>query len=650
MPPYTSIWNSGRTGAGAVQAAIAAALLVLLPQPVTAEPPVLDEIVVSASRTPLPAEEVGSSFTVISAEDLQKRGDIRTAEILRRVPGLSISTAGGFGQQTQLRIRGADANHTLVIIDGIEVSDPSAGAEFFFDNLTSDGIERIEILRGPQSALYGSDSIGGVVQIQTLSPGGLPRFITSLETGSLGTHRASVSGTISEGRLSLAGGIGGFWTDGISAADERLGNPETDGHKSHNLRARAEIALTEQITFDAAGFVLGGDVETDSPPHDNANRSERIERHFRTGVRWQSKDGSAHARADIALSARESDNFGNFLSRTEGRRKKTSIKAGFSLPAPADKSILQSIDFTFEDEREEQIATFGNSGSTKTRGYAAEYRIGLAKQFFVSAGVRHDQNQNFKDTTTGRLSASWRIPASRTRLHASVGTGIKNPTLVEIHGFGASFVGNPNLEPEKAIGWDIGIGQEFLEGRLAFDITGFKNRIRNAINGFAACNPPPENCRTALNFPGTTKSEGIEFVARAELLPELSLRGNWTTIRTHGPDGRERVRHPRHTWTVGLDGNWSLAGFPVMGALELHRTGRQRDDDFSSFPAVRETLRGFSLLSASFSLAVSDRVSLFVRGENLLDQNYQEVINYGALGLTAFIGIRITSGGMLNTP
>jgi vitamin B12 transporter len=606
----------------------------------------LDPIVVTATRTETPLSQVGSALTVITAEELEQQQIRYVSDVLREVPGLAVNRSGGVGQFTQLRIRGAEGNHTLVLIDGIEVNDPSADSEFDFARLLAADIERIEILRGPQSVLYGSDAIGGVVNIITKRGRGRPTFTGSLEGGSFSTAQAnaSMSGSGAQYHFLLSGA--GFHTDGISVASERRGNSEADRHENVTVFGKLGWSPLDFLALDFVGRYTGFRTEGDgfdfvtglgafgAVDADTETRGEQLFGRAQAKLklcadRWEHIFGLGYTEHDR-------DNFVSGVkdSRFKGSKHKFDYQTNLYLATPELAESKHTLTFAFDAEWEAVVsrsAFIDIDRDIETRSFAGQYQLSLFDRVFLSAGLRYDQNDLFADATTYRITAAYRHKESGTRLKGSYGTGVKNPTIFELFGFTQTFRGNPNLQAEEGRGWDIGIEQALFDGRLLLDVTYFDQRIDKLIVGAG---------QTALNLDGESRSYGVEVAVLLALLSGLDLRGTYTYMHTRDANGNELVRRPQHLGSVGV--NYRFLADRANVTLGVIYNGRQSDFAFDAFfnrSIVR--LGAYTLVNLAASYQVTRNVQLFGRLENLLDDHYEEVFTFGAPGRAGYAGVRV---------
>lgn len=607
------------------------------------EPPsalTLEPIVVTANRVPTPAAEVGSAVTVITRQELEDRQIRQVSDVLRTVPGVAVNRTGPLGQSAQIRIRGSESNQTLVLIDGVEVNDPSSESEFDFAHLMADDIERIEVLRGPQSALYGSDAIGGVVNIVTRRGEGPVGGTASLEGGGYGTVRdhASVSG--GDDDLDVLLGAAGLLTDGTSAA--RRGS-EADGTRNGTVYTKIGLHPSELVDIDVIGRYTrfrtdldgfaGGLGAIDSRDDvDGSTFLGRIQGRLKLlDGRWEHVVGLSYV--DDSRDYRDGDDI--VTSSYRGKTTRIDYQTNLSLDTEALLPAEHRLTFAVDHEEQQADSDSGFADFSRrigSTGLVGQYQLGLFDSLFLTGSVRHDLNDLFRDTTTWRLTAAYRIDATGTKLRASYGTGVKNPTLFELYGFTNTYRGNPNLKPERAEGWDAGFDQEVWGDRVVLDATYFEQRISDLIVGSG---------QGSANLPGTATARGVELGVSVIPIDDLTVRAAYTYTDAQDATGAELVRRPRNI--ASLDINYRFLDGAATVNLGIDYNGPQKDlafdEAYNSSPA---TLDGYTLVNLAASYQVSDRVQVYGRIDNLLDEAYEEVWTYGSLRRAGYLGMKVS--------
>jgi vitamin B12 transporter len=604
----------------------------------TAGAQLLPETVVTATRTETPSRQIGSAITVVTGEELQRRQIRFVSDGLRQVPGVSVNRTSGFGSSTDIRIRGAEANQTLVLIDGVKVNDPALSSQFNFGNLLTSDIDRIEVLRGPQSVLYGSDAIGGVVNIITKRGEGEPKVRASAEYGSFDTFQATT--TLSSGSKLYDFSLNGAFleTDGISAASEDDGNTEKDGNRNKTVQGRFGVRPADNIELSVNGRWQRAKVRTDGfndVAEDDGSFTNTTERFGRAEAKISFLDKRwehifAGALFDNKL---ESDGGAFGASSTTGDRRTLQYQTNFNIETPEFAEAGHTFSLGVDSDRE-QVRTVNSFSSVdrtlKSTSLYGLYQIGLWDRLFLTGGGRHDNNDFFADATTFRLTGALLFPETNSKLHMSGGTAVKNPTVFELFGFTSTFSGNPDLTPEKSEGFDIGIEQSFFGGKVIGDITFFQNRIQDLIIGFGS---------TAVNQDGATRVKGIELSGSAEVIDGLNLGASYTWMTTKDANGDQLVRRPKHG--ASLSANYAFLEKKRANVnVAVVYNGTQQDVAFG--PLRRVTLHDYVLLNVGGSYRINDYVEIFARGENLLNQEYQEVFSFDTPGIAAYGGLRIS--------
>lgn len=611
-----------------------------------------EEVVVVGSYVPRPAREVGSAVTILTAEDIELRQTALGAELLREVPGAAVNRAGQTGALTQVRIRGAEGNHTLVFIDGIEANDPAQSFEYNFADLMTWDIERIEVLRGPQSALYGSEAIGGVVSLTTTDP--LPGFHgqARVEGGSFGTTQYGA--TVSGGSESVRGLLSAnrYDTDGISQSAIQSG--EKDGYETTTLHGKVDVAITDRLEARLVVRHSDNEVETDRQDFDfpdtptqgqlvdSDDRTESEQLYGLAELRARFVDDRWLHRLAIGYTDTESDSYSSdeYSSGVRGERRQYEYETTFLFGGSDFRHALTGGVEREEWKFENVVPSYPDANHTQDddqTSFIAEYDVSVRDNTSVSVSVRHDRNDLFDDATTFRATGSYLFAGPATRVHASYGQGITNPSFFELFGYAPStFEGNPDLEPEKSHGWDLGVEQALWDGRALVDVTYFDATLEDEI---ATVFDFTTFLSTPVNQSGESERRGIEVTLQARLNDAWSVRGSYTYLDATDPDGADEVRRPENTGS--LDVNYAFLGGRGNVNVGALFNGEQQDNEFvNATPATRVTLDSYTLMNAAVTFDVTPRVQVFVRGENLLDEDYTEVFGFRSPGAAGYLGVR----------
>ncbi len=615
----------------------------------------LDEIVVTAGLQPLAAEDVAGSLTVITREEIERRQVQYLSELLRDVPGFAVSQAGGTGSLTQVRVRGAEANHLLVLIDGVRANDPASGDEFQFQQALTADIERVEIIRGPQSATWGTDALAGVINIirrSDVEPGG--SFIkSSVEGGSFGSLKAGVQGGMQHGRATLSGGMAYLESDGTNIS---RASGEDDGTENATVDGRFEYAASESLLltltgqhidarsdFDGVSFVTG--LPEDADLHSETDRT------YLSGMAALSRPDSRWD-ASASLHWLDSDNSnysaGAWESATAADSLELQLRTSMGLIAssPADHRLTLAFDYRDVSFTQRGVATdFGNPNQDQgydVSGYAAEYVGRPVDGLTWTLSARRDDYSAFEDATTWRLAASKRWD-NGFRLRGSLGTGSKAPTFIERFGFYPDFFqGNPDLEPESSTGWEVGVDFPVVGSDLSMSATWFDQELEDEIDGFVF--DPASGLFTAVNRPGASARQGIELVLAGPLTDSLSFDASytWTDATESGAAStpRPEIRRPEHMANLNL--NQAFADGRGNVNLNVSYNGAQLDHYFPppAFARTQVELDGFTLVDLAVSWALTARLEVTGRITNLLDEHHEEIFGFARPGIGFHAGLR----------
>ena len=606
------------------------------------QPAQLGEIVVTATRDEVPIEQVGSSITVITAKEIEQQQLHTVADALRMVPGLDVVRTGSFGGTTSVFIRGAKSEHTLVLIDGIEVNDPSStGGAFNFANLTTDNIERIEILRGPQSTLYGSHAIGGVINIITNQGDGKLKGFLSAEGGSFYTARETAGLSGGSNLLQYALTVSRLDTGGISAADERYGNTERDGYQNSSVAGRLGITPTNNtqidmtLRFDRSHTAVdnGGGAGMDDPNH--IIRSDEL--FFRTqgwlallDGRWEQKLGVSFA--DTSWRDDNDPDTAHPLDLLRSSFHGQSVKVDWqhTLRLHKTTTLVVGAETTEENAKSDYYSdgTWGPYSSTwderfaRTTGVYLQDQLSLFDTWHSTFGGRVDDHSKFGTEATYRFSTSYLIKQSDTRLKGSYGTGFKAPSLYQLY----SSYGSPDLKPDKSIGWDLGVEQGLPFMKTILGATWFRNEYSQMI----------DFDMTTWKYTNVAKahSQGLELTASLQPLDNLGLKAAYTYTETRDDiSGAQLARRPKNKLT--FDANYRFIQQANLN-LGLVYVGTRYDD-----AANTQKMKDYLLVNLAGSYDLSKSLQLFGRIENLFDRKYEEVAGYGTPGIGAYAGIKV---------
>jgi len=603
-----------------------------------------DEIIyVTAARVPVEAGDATSAVTLLDEAALDARGPVFLADILRASPGLAVSRSGSMGSLTQIRARGSEANHVLVLIDGVEAANPFTGEADFADFLFDD-IGRVEVARGEQSALWGADAIGGVIALTTRRPGEGPDWGLRAEAGSFSSRRltARYGYGAEAGDLTLSAGH--FTTDSIDVSGT---GGDLDGYQNDTVgltgRHRFGAGWTVDGSLRWTGYEGASDADTDYDGllDDTDNRREGSQVFARLGLTGETAISgiTLDHRASLRLTDHAARTFsgGSRTGRTLGQRRGVAYQLTGRWSVGAVDHRLTGL---LEQERDEtkNDAGPGNGANqtreVETRAVAVDY--GLSRgPLALTASARHENNDRFDDAFTWRIGAAWAVDAVDGRVRVSAGEAVKNPGVFELFGyFPDYFVGNPDLVPERSSGWEIGFEQSLADGAARWAVTWFDSELTDEIYTDFGVFPA-----TARNANGVSTRRGVEVEGAADLSPAWSVFGSATWLESRA-DGAAEIRRPEHVASVTLD--WHAPGSDFSGSLSADYTGEQRDTEFGGFTTV--TLDAYTLVSGRLAWSVTPGIEAYIRGDNLLDEEYQDVYGYHTQGRGIYLGLRFDNG------
>ncbi len=600
-------------------------------QPATDDSPQasgLETLLVTAHRVP-----TSTPTLPVIVRDLDTRPDVGT-DALRDLPSFAISQAGSMGSLTQVRVRGAEANHLLVLLDGVEIMDPTTDAGFNFANLNMAGIHRLEYLPGAHSAIWGSDAVAGVLQFSTRPASTLRRV--ELEGGSFDSRfvRAQLAATEPDYYYNLS--ISDFTTDGTNIS--RAGK-EDDGYDNRSWFAsggldRGNWALRSLVRqgrtrsdFDPTPFPAYLPVDGDRQNRHHEDLALVGLDAVGAGGRWEEHLTLSYFKTTNSTQA---DGMRTESNRGE-RWQLTSTTRWQPHPDHAFDLLLEHKDESFEQRGEPSV--FGDPNQRQdfnSNSAGIEWQAALLDTLQLAASARYDHNDQFEDSHSFRLSSRYPLTA-HTSVWAAWGTGIKQPSFVERYGFTPdSFIGNPNLDSETNVHASLGIEQ--IWGSWQLSLTGFRDRLKDEIDGFYF--DPDAGGFTAINQQGTSRRRGLELSAsRPWDSGTLQLGGSY--LHAEDPDGSREIRRPAWLGFARLQQRWGLASL----SLDAFYVDDQDDLDFATFPATRVDLNSYTLLNAQLSLQLPHRMDIGVRIANLLDERYEDQLGYEAPGRAVYLSM-----------
>jgi len=603
-------------------------------------------IVVTANRLAVKLDDVPSSVTVITRSEIEESKFTYVLDALRLVPSLDIIQTGPSGGATSIFMRGTKSEHTLVLLDGIEINDPiTPGRTVDLAHMGLSNVEQIEIIRGPQSTLYGSDAMGGVINIITRHGSGSPSGSIELGGGSLGSMQTQAHLSGSSDKLEYSIGASHNRTDGFSAASEELGNLEADGYKNTTVSGRLQLKANENLDFNLVMRYIDTEADIDnegSPYGDDPNHLSFSEQVFmKLHGRLRLYDNLWEQLFSLSYSdhQRETDNpiddahpMDTSRSNYNGQVQKIEWQHNFYI------NPNNTLTLGLETERESGDSSYESDGmwgpyaslfedqESKTDSVFLQNQFNLGSIWNTTLGVRYDDHERFGSETTYRVGTNVWIKATGTRIKGTLGTGFKSPTLYQLH----SIYGNLELRPETSTGYDIGLSQSALNQKLTLDLTYFHNELEDMID-FDSVLYVYQNIAAA-------KMEGLELGLAYRHSNQLNLHAAFTHTETEDQaTGKALLRRPEDKASLSVmfqpTEDWNLR-------LETLHTGDRTDMDFGTWPASEVTLDAFTVLNLAVSRKWGNRVEMWARVENLFDETYEQVFGYGTPGASYYGGIR----------
>jgi vitamin B12 transporter len=611
----------------------------------------LSEIVVVANRAPEPLSKVGNSVTVLDQQTIQDSQKIDMSTLLATTPGITFSRNGGPGNTTSVYIRGADSDHTVVLIDGVVLNDPSlVGGNFDFGNLLVGDISRVEILRGAQSTLYGSQAIGGVINIITTEPPpGLGADVQA-EGGSLGTGmvKAGIGDKADNWSFRLGGTY--YATDSIAALDKRYGGTDSDPFHDSAVSGRGTYDFTSDVQLDLRAYWTESRVFYDGyPPPDyvlaNYTQYEDVRQLFDyTGLNFNLFDERLKNRVAYEYTTTQHSDYNDAVSpitQSDSYRGNNS-----RVEYQGTWAIADGYQAVFGAQQEKSWADITPNGPAHAEtGQVGEYvqvQGEVAKGLTLTAGERHDHYDTFGQHYTGQFAAAWSLPSS-TVLRASWSQGYKAPSLYELY----SPYGNTTLKPEVSTGGDAGVEQHLWNDRVTLSATYFITHFKNLIE-FEDC-PGSPLCETIGQAGGyyanldRAKASGVELQASAALTSALALSANYSHIKTidetpgSPTDGQQLFQRPEDAANLALTYTWPHR---IATTVAARYGGPSVDENFNVYPTATVRLGGYTLLDLRASYSVTDKLELYARIDNATNKWYETIYQYGTWGRTAFFGLR----------
>ncbi len=613
------------------------------------------DVIATATRTDTPAAQVASSVTVVTSEEIERRQLRLVTDVLRSVPGLDVRRSGGPGTVTSIFIRGGNSDHVLVLLDGVELNDPSSPSRApSLNDLTTEDIERIEVVRGPQSVLYGGDAMSGVIQIFTKRGSGKLKVVGSGEGGSYSTARgvASVSGATDHLNYAVSGS---YWsTDGFSALKE---GGERDSYENGTMSARGGWKLDDQFSLDGMLRYSKAKVDYDSSAVAEEEYHVDTEQWLaRIAPKLSLFDGRWVQTLSGQFSRNERDTKAVPFSPFGAPSTHTQIDSNlYAIDWQNELRLIQGHLVTLGLEQQWEEASFKSFHDSRDNfAVYLQDQITWGERFFGTAGLRFDDSSDFKSKVTYRFTAGVSVPEIHTIFRSSYGTGYKAPSLSNLSL--NAFAGNPDLDPEKSEGVDVGFETSLCDGRFVATGTFFYNDVHDLIITFDQDPDPmdPVFDFVTLNI-DHSEAYGVETTVDLEIVKNLRFSGNYTYTHTEvkgNPagfpsdflfiqDGSRLLRRPTHKASMDLIWNFLdnrgelAANVLYVGGRRDIRTGK------AGFPTVLARADDYVILNLTGRFRINDWLTVFARVDNVTDENYEDIVGFGTAGASAYGGMRL---------
>ncbi len=600
---------------------------------------------VAPTGTLRPVEQIGSAVTVVTAQEIDAQQRRSATDVLKSVPGVNVVQSGGVGGVSSVFIRGANSNHSKVLIDGIDVSDPSsANRTFNFGQLTTFDLDRIEVLRGPQSGLYGADALGGVIVVYTKKGEGPLKVEGLVEGGSFGTFNQALSASGSTDRINYAFNVSHLRADTVRVTPSDIllpGTPRlTSNTDNLTYSGKVGIDITRELTFNFVGrytqSALGfqGDsfsfIDFTNRPDPVKSRQNTEQLYTRSEAVWSPFGG----RIRNTFGFNTTDVLTNDVSPTAGVSFGDGHRVKYDWRTVADVApgVVMSVGADYQNET---LIVPALAVREANSGVYVQAQVEPVRNLFLVGNVRHDDNESFGISNTWRFAPAYVFDSLGLKLKGSAGTAFKAPSLSQrfqdFADFG--FFANRNLKPEESTGYDIGFEQAVFSNRAQFGATWFYNDITNLIQGTF----DPVTFNSSVDNIGKARTTGVEVFASADVTDDLRLRADYTYTEAFDAEtGKDLLRRPRHKTTLAA--GWKPTP-PLLLTGSINYIGPTLDVDRVTFADT--TTPGFVLVNVAADYAIDPHASVFGRIDNLFDRRYQNPSGFEGTGIGAFVGVKL---------
>ena len=593
----------------------------------------IEEVLVSASLIPIAANRSANAITIIDSEQIKLRAAQNVSDLLRDVPGLAVSSYGALGSLTSIRARGSESNHLVVLVDGVEVNDPSQSDMLNWGTLSAADIERIEVIRGPQSSMRGSDAVAGVVNIITSQANQALSANVFSEYGSRATSKNGFSIGHKSGKLSVRLGASHLETDGINIQPST--GSDIDGYRNTGINFKGGYEYSDQLNLSLTSRRTTGMNEFDGFPEVQSSDFSRF--HNRVSADYNSADGLWSHIVSLTDSDFENDNFKQEDSQSVANGSTSSNKQNYQYIGSRfwqEKDQRLSLALEREKEDYKQFGGWASGAdankvvSRNTDSVTVEYRFDPIDSVTLAASARNDDNDFFGKSTTQRLEAIYQ-QSDNLRLRGAWGTAVKNPTFTELYGIYSGFESNPELNPEESESWELGLDAILSDERVQLGATYFNAQLTDEIGSSCDAN---WTC-TPVNIDGISDRQGVELSSSYAVNDSLLVNASYTYTDSQDPAGVEEQLRAKHLGSLNVA--WQMKSDTKVN-LNIQHNGSQTDYGFPN-PVM---LDSYTLVNVNANYTASDKMDIYLSLNNLFDEDYQQVNGYETLGFGANIGLR----------
>jgi vitamin B12 transporter len=601
----------------------------------------LDTIVVTGARTPIPQIHIAGAVTIIEQDYIASSQAFNLSDLLRGLAGISISQSGATGSLNELRLRGSESNHVLVLIDGVEINDLGQGDGANFAHLNLENVQRIEILRGPQSALWGSGAVGGVINIISKQGGEKNKLFVKGEVGEANSRRLAANVSGQNDKISYGFSASYFATDGQNIS--RTGT-EKDGYKNNQVGANGlwHISQTNLLEFNLRYLSASNEFD-DYLPADADNYTDVSQYSGKLIWHYQPQDSIWTQQLGWQINDNDNQTFENqiFSNGSNSDKQRLFWQNHFSYGTSSHLNLVA--EHVTEHFQQGGVASYfgdpNQSQHNNITSFIADILHQYGNNLSFTGSTRYDNNKIYNNSHSYNLGVSYHLN-SGLKLYSSYSKGVKNPTFVETFGFfPLAFIGNQDLNPERATNWEVG-AQYVLANDWTTSISYYDARLEEEIvTVFSA----DYSTSSSINSSGKSKRQGAELNLQGNIA-NVRINASYAWLDASQPDTlglqQKEARRAKHTGSVSAD--YSFADDKTNIFVQASYQGGQLDTDFNTYPATAVTLPAYLLLNTALSYQLNSQLALTLRAENLLDKGYEDVFGFVGQGRRLFVGFNWT--------